>query len=253
MPLARFALLLPLILLSVAIPGAGQGQLTKDPMAVTVLAQMAAATDWNALNVPRDAVAGGSITRYQGSTTAPVGFTLKVKACREYRSDVQEITGTRSTIVNGDSAAVLFSNDTRFVPPHSAISMKPVALPFFCDLATFSDANVSLHYVGTETVAGQLGHRVDMSREPSRSDPLAAPRRRASRMTVWISTTTALPVQIASIRVANDSPTATATTIRVFSDYRLVNGIAVPFHQEEYSGGQLLYTLQLNSLSFNVG
>jgi hypothetical protein len=153
----------------------------------------------------------------------------------------------------GDSAAVLTSNGTRFMPPHSVVSMQALALPFLCGLAAFSDANVSLRYVGTETVAGQLAHRVDMAREPGPGDPLAAPRRLASHMTVWISTTTGLPVQIAATRIANASPTAATTTIRVFSDYRSVSGIAVPFHQEEYGGGHLLYTLQLATASFNVG
>jgi len=39
---------------------------------------------------------------------------------------------------------------------------------------------------------------------------------------------------------------------RTFSDYRLVNGIAVPFQQSESFEGQLMYQIQFTAVQFNV-
>jgi len=249
----RFAVLALVFLLLFSIHVAAQGQASKDPAALTVLTQMAAATGWNSQTLPRDAVATGTVTRHEGDAQTTASFTLKVKGCREYRVDVQDTAGTRSTIVNGDSAATFTANGVRPIPPHSAISMQPLALPFFCGLAAFADPNISLRYAGTESAAGELAHRVEISRQLTSGDPLAAPRQRASRLTVWISTTSGLPLQVACTRIAEDNLTAGVTTIRLFSDFRMVNGIAVPSHQEERAGGQLLYSLQLGSVSFNAG
>ena len=246
----------PLFLVSILVSSApaAEAQVTKDPQALSVLTQMAASTGWNRLNVPRDAVATGNVTRYQGTTQETASFTMKVKSCRTHRVDVQDSAGNRSTIVNGDSAAVVTASGAAFIPPHSAVSMQGIALPFFCDLATFSDANVSLHYSGTQNIAGQLAHRVEISRIPAANEPLAAAKQRASRLTVWILTANALPVQIASTTMAIDNPSAETTTIRGLSDYRRVGGVAVPFHQQVHQAdGQLLYTLQLTSINFNVG
>lgn len=54
-------------------------------------------------------------------------------------------------------------------------------------------------------------------------------------------------------RVADNNPTALRTRVRSFSDYRVVGGLAVPFRQQDSDGGQLLYTLQLTQVQFNVG
>ena len=245
----------PLFLVSILISSAAaaEAQVTKDPQALAVLTQMAAATGWNPGSIPRDAVATGTVTRYRGDVQEALSVTVKARGARQHRTDLQAPVGQTSTIVNGDSAAAVKPDGNYFIPTHSAISMQPWCFPFFSDLTAAADPAVSLRYIGTETVAGQLAHRVEIKREPSASDPLRLVRRRAGQLTVWISASTFFPIRIEYVRIANDNPTAARPGIRIFSDYRAVNGLALPFHQEEFAGGQRLYALQLNSVNFNVG
>jgi hypothetical protein len=49
----------------------------------------------------------------------------------------------------------------------------------------------------------------------------------------------------------DDDVTRTEVEI-VYSDYRRVNGIAVPFHQQTYLDGRLRTELQLSDVQFNV-
>ncbi len=246
--------LLAFLVLSASAFTSAQQPPPRDPQALVVLGQMAAATGWNGLSVPRDAVATGGVTRYRGTDQDTVSVTLKAKSCRVHRTDVQDSTGTRSTIVNGEGAVVVAASGTTFIPPHSAVSMQGIALPFFCDLAAFGDTTVSLHYSGTENVAGQPAHRVEISRQSLTEGSPTGAKHRANRLIVWISAASALPVQIASTTIAIDNPSAVTTTVRVLSDYRAVGGVAVPFRQQvQQANGQVLYTLQLTSINFNVG
>lgn len=248
-PLAYFFLLILLVT-----PRAfAQAPAAKDPTAVALLLQMAGATGWNQLTVPRDAVATGTVTRYRGDSQDTVGITLKVKGYRQYRTEVQEAASVTTTIVSGDRAAVVKPEGTQFIPSHAALSMRPLVFPFLSDLAAATDPNVILSYLGVEDIRGESAYRIEITRQPASDDPIGQAERRAGPLTVWVSATSGLPVQIEYPRVANDNPTAVRRRTRYLSDYRVVGGLAVPFRQEESVNGRVLFVLQLTQVAFNAG
>jgi hypothetical protein len=225
----------------------------RDPQAISVFNQLVTATGWGSYSPPVDAVISAKATENVVETQSPISLTLKVKGCHEFRIDAKDTTGGRSSIVHGDSAANFTSSGSRTVPAHSALSLRPLALPFFCGIGLPLASNISLRYLGTEDVGGQPAQKIESSQASSPNDPLGTFREKTSRLTIWVSAATGLPIQIASIRASEDNPSASVTTIRTFSDYRLVNGTAVPFHQEEWIGERLLHTLQISSVTFNNG
>jgi outer membrane lipoprotein-sorting protein len=212
---------------------------------------MAAATGWNSLTLPADVVATGTVTRYQGGASSSLTFTTKAKGVGRTRTELQN--GATVSILNGDTGASVSSSSTQFIPRYAAVSMRPLTFPFYSDLVAAADPNVNLNYRGTETVGGQLAHRIEIVRQPGAGDALADARQRAGRLTVWVSASSWLPLQVEYVRIATDNPTATRSAIRTFADYRVVNGLAVPFLQEEFFNGQRLYTVQLTEIRFNVG
>jgi hypothetical protein len=212
---------------------------------------MFVAAGWNPLNLPSAAIATGTITWYHGDTQDTVTYTLKVKGFDEVRVELQGATST-TTIVNGYNAAAIIPSRTIAIPSHSAFSTRAMELPFFTALMNITDPSVSLQFAGAETVDGQPTQRIELVPQPVIGDPLSPLRCRARRMTVWISTATGLPLQVAYVRIANDNPSAVARRTRQFSDWRVVKGIAIPFHQEEFLKDQHLYSLQLNSVTFNA-
>ena len=52
---------------------------------------------------------------------------------------------------------------------------------------------------------------------------------------------------------AEEEPTSGVPEKTVFSDYHLVGGVMVPFHQTGYMNGRLQFDLTLTSIAFNVG
>jgi hypothetical protein len=248
--------LIPFFLLSFLLDRGASAQIQSTPAqsnsALAAFAQMLAATGWNPQRLPSDAVATGTITRYRGDTQDTIAYTLKVKGFDEMRVELQGAVSA-TTIVNGGQAAANNSRGTMAIASHSAYSMRAMALPFFTSLMNSFDPSVSIQTAGTESVNGQSAQRIEIVPQPVPGDPMSPLRCRARRMTVWISTVTGLPVQIAYARIADNNPTAVATRIRQFSDWRIVNGMAVPFHQEEFFQKEHLYSLQLDSVSFNAG
>src|SRR5437879_4018807 len=93
----------------VAIAGSQTPSAQKDPAALAALAQMVAATGWNPLNLPADAVVTGAVTRTSDQVTSAV--TLKIKGFGEFRADVQN-SGVTSTIVNNGQAAQVLPDGT---------------------------------------------------------------------------------------------------------------------------------------------
>jgi outer membrane lipoprotein-sorting protein len=255
MRVARVVLSFLLILSSSLLLNSQQSVATpqRDPQAVAVLTQMLTASGWGKASLPTDGIASGTVTRVSGDTQQSVAVTMKIRGPRIYRVEVRDPSGPITTIINGDAGAVTRTAGTAFLPAHSAISQRAWAFPFFSDLCALSDAAVGFQYVATETLNGNLAHRVEIIRSYSSSDPMSSLRNRVAHLTVWVSATTWLPMQIQFNRVSDDNPTAIRSLVRTFSDYRVVNGLAIPFRQEQFAAGQLLQKLQLTSVSFNTG
>jgi len=244
-----------LFLIGVLLPGAiaAQSPASRDSEALAVLGRMAAASGWTQLTVPVDVVATGVSVRHYGDNRSPMNVTLKAKGFRRYRTEVQDGISVSTTVVNGDRAAVLTSSGAQFFPPHAVLSMRPLTFPFLSELSTLADGDVTLRYVGTETVWGELTHRIEIGRQPAADDPWGVSRALASRITVWVSANTWLPVQIQHLRVPPGNPRLAKPFLRHLSDYRVVGGLLVPFRQEEFAKGTPIYTLQLNQVLVNVG
>lgn len=222
-----------------------------DPQALSVLAQMTSATGWSNASLPQDATATGAITSYSSSSPITVNAVYKSKGPRLFRADVQQSTGTVTTVLNGDSAGTLAPSGQQALPGHVALGMRPFVFPFFCGL--LSSTSTVAQYQGIETVDGQSGYRISVSSLPSGTDPMSVMRAQASHVTVWVAVPTGLPIQMEYARPSLDNSTASRLIRRKFSNYRIVNGLAVPFHQEEFANNQLLSALDLSSVAFNVG
>lgn len=255
MRVARFILSLVLIFASSSRLNSQQSTAApqRDPQALAVLSKMFIVSGWSSTNLPANAVASGTATRYHGDTQDAVGITLKFRGYSEARMEVADPVSPTISVFHGEQASVSKTTGTQAIPAHSALSTPPVAMLFFCSFLNTSDPNRLFRFVGTETVGGQLTNRLEFDYIPSSDNPYSQVLRRAGHVTLWISTSSLLPIQVQYPRISNDNPTAVFLATRVYSDYRAINGIAVPFRQDEYLGNQLTHSLQLSTVNFNTG
>jgi hypothetical protein len=251
MRVARFVLSFVLILSSSPRLNSQQSSTApqRDPQAVTRITQMLAATGWLPAARPTTIMALGTITRDQLSQS----FTLKQRGPFQHRFALQQRGATSTVVINGLVGAVLFFDNTKMrMPAHAAISTQSPVFPFLSDLANIADPSVEVRDLGVDTIDGIACYGTYVARRASSSDPLARFRDLAAPLKVWTSAQSSLPVRIDFIRLADDNPYVVMNFSRSFSDYRVVNGIAVAFQQEERFGNQLMYRFTLTDVQFGV-
>ncbi|HVP44129.1 MAG TPA: hypothetical protein VMS96_11905 [Terriglobales bacterium] len=214
-------------------------------LATTVLTQMLTAGGWAPATLPNDAIATATASMGNGVITKTI--TFKARGRTQFRWEYSDAPGqaTKSDL----SAGLARAANGMGITPQSA---PPWLLPFLGRLQEFADPQVRVEYLGTEVV-GEPTYKLRLRRVPDATDPRADEVKAGSPMTVWLSTTTYLPVQIEYLLQTFTNRLAFIPRLRKYSDYRPVQGILVPFHQEIWVDEQLVSTLDITSVQFNVG
>jgi hypothetical protein len=226
---------------------------SKDSRSLKALAQMLKATGWTKSLAPKDVVLSGTITRNfpDGPVTSPIIMKLRGDGQYSYSEN-----GIVHSVVNGPAGAVAgLDGKMHRMPAHSALSNGYLFLPMSSTLLDWEGSAVDIDFLGQSTINGEncIGIQIAARHPDSDDDPLARVRRLTARLTLWISATRLVPTRADYYRLAADNQTATLRETALFSDYRNVNGMAVPFQQEISIEGQLVYTYQFTAINFNNG
>ena len=253
MRLARLVLSFVLILSSSSRLNSQQSVATpqRDPQAVAVLTQMLGATGWGRL--PSDGVASGIVTRFRADSQDAVTLTVKVRNGGQIRFELEDPASPSTTVVNSGQAVVTSLKETQAIPFAAASSLQQMTMPFFSKFLNLADTSMAFRFVGTETANGQQAYRVEIAQQIAATDLLASVRSPAAKLTIWVATASGLPIQMESYRIATDNMGVLVKHTSQFSDFRLVAGLLIPFHQEEFTGANRLYVLQLDTVQLNVG
>jgi hypothetical protein len=256
MRVARFWLLFFPLLFSCSVgaqqPTASQ-PIQKDAAALAILDQMVKATGWNPTSLPLDLVATGTMTIYIGTDSNSYPVTYKLKGGSQISTELAEDAGTSRTVSNGKIAGAILPDGTVVpLPSYLAHSMRQMVFPFMTQITNSAAPDISVGLAGTLQINGTLCNGVALAHHLARTDPLAFVEDLASPMTIWISSTTGLPVQIDYALTGINNFKAVLHLSKTFSDYRIVNGVAVPFHQEEILQGQKNIVLDLIGVQFNT-
>jgi outer membrane lipoprotein-sorting protein len=223
----------------------------KSATALQTVGQLLGAAGWSSATLPTTIIASGTLTR--GGQSQVSSITLKQRGSSQHRFELQDNGATATTIVNGLTGMIVFSDGTRQrLPPHLALSIQSPTFPFLTDLLNTSDLAVDVDDLGTDTVDGVPCVGVLVARHAPAGDPLGPTRDLAAPLKIWVSQQTALPVRIDFVRLALDNHFLAMHFSRSFSDYRPVNGVAVPFTQEERFEGQLMYRIQFTTVQFGA-
>jgi len=237
-------------ILSGSVLGQMAGQ--KDSNAVAILARMAAASGWAKATIPSDAIVTGTITRYHEDSSPSNTFTIKVRGSEQYR--YAEDGSSALLVTNGPAGAMIgVDGKARRIPSHSALSSRGLVLPMTTVLSDWDTAEVDVKWIGMSSINGESCAGIQLSRRHPDSDPMAKVRRLIAPVVVWISTTRGLVLRADYVRAAADNYNITIPETVLFSDYRAVNGLAVPFQQDILLGQQHIQRLQFSSVQFNAG
>lgn len=265
----RSALCCASVLLFLACPGWSQqapslqSAASQDPQAVSVLNQaLTGAGGVVAIKSIADYTATGNITYYwnskeQGTATIlGLGLTsLRIDARlqsglhSEVQTDGRIGTKTPNSAVEwlppytfspGQSLAPITSSEA--FPYQSPKCPGAFAVPSLRLAALLGDPNIKLTYMGTTYVDGHMALDVQ-AQETGGSDSMSQ-----YKITDYFLD----PATLQMVLVQDTVPKNVVHQIR-YSDYRVVNGVLVPFSISEAMGGQTIQLIQLEQVTFNSG
>ena len=200
----------------------------------------------------------GSVQRTAGSDDETGAVTLKALAAGATRMDLTLSSGSSSEIVNISSGTPtgIWSGPDAVSHPlayHNLLLVDPTwffpAFPISRGLAT----SVTAIYLGHEMHNGQAVEHLSVIKNTSAATRNATLLQHLSQIDIYLSSTTLLPAALDfSIHPDDDARLDIPIEI-LFSDYRPVNAVQVPFHVQKFINNGLSLDLQFQSATLNSG
>jgi len=246
-------------LLSVCFPDLSAAQQTssitvqRDQQALTVLAQvLKTAGGEAAINAIRDITASGTITYYWAGEEVQGTVTVKGRGTSQFRLDATLAKGVRSWTVNNGIGSIKEPDGTTTpIEHHNTVNAGNLTFPLAHLVAALQDSSTAILYIGLETREGQQVHHLREWKAYSPDSDPSGMRSRLTRKDFFVDPDKFVVVGILDMlhpknRSNQDSP----HEVR-FSDYRLTNGVLVPFSITEIGVGQRISTIQFSQITFN--
>jgi hypothetical protein len=252
-------LVLCLAFISVVVPSrAAQAQTaTKDPKAISILmSAIEAAGGVDTVGALKDMSASGSITYFWAGKEVVGSVAIKGLGVDRFRFDATLPDGPVSWVVRGTTGFARDQNGkvSQF-PLHKALSADN--LMFFIPRLVLwvTDPNIGVQYIGTTSVQGALVHHISIQRAPPSQLAGATAARLSQVMSkdLYIDSTTSLITRIEDQIYPVGTVTDPLPHVVLFSDYRTVNGIVLPFSADEQIDGVSVSRLALDTVVFNTG
>jgi hypothetical protein len=205
----------------------------------------------------QDITLTGTARRIAGSDDETGQATLSATAGGS-RIDLNLSSGPRTEIYNGSggSPAGTWSGPdgvAHAISFHNLLTDPAWFFPAFPITHGASPAYVAT-YVGHETRDGQAVEHLTISQVSAAQSPAGVPTMsNLSQMDFFLDSTTFLPLAV-TFNTHPDNNAVLDIPIEIrFSDYRVVNGVQIPFHVQKFLNNGLILDLQFSSAALNSG
>lgn len=230
-----------------------QNNVTQDAQAVSLMnACIAASGGAQIISAVQDFTGSGTATfNWDQPTQAP--STVKGRVANQFRVDSTVGGTTRSWAVLNGSGILADIDDSRTVlNQQTAYSLRNMSLPVLDFLAALSDQYASISYVGLVSSDQGQAHQIHIQEQyPPSMDPTGSLSAALSR-DYFVDPSSYLIVETKDNQSAGVASTLYSHSV-LFSGFTAVNGITAPLSITEVVNGQQTWTLQLTTITFNVG
>ncbi|HET7108058.1 MAG TPA: hypothetical protein VFI38_14695 [Candidatus Acidoferrum sp.] len=202
-----------------------------------------------AIGAINNAIVQGTIVPAQSSTVDAGNFKWEsdfTGSSYEFRSEMQ-IGGTTRVFATGHGNPAFYNGKTaRPLFSHVAYASVPWHLPAIVLFRELNDPSRSLQFVGVTSINGsQVAHiRTQVTTGPIETE--------LSVHDWYFNPSTGLPVRVeyrtpSTLDMRDNKPAAAD-----FSNYQIINGIAVPFTIVASESGQVVSSATISSIAFNT-
>ncbi|HEY2460486.1 MAG TPA: hypothetical protein VGI16_06750 [Candidatus Acidoferrum sp.] len=253
----RFLLLIT-VSLSLAFPAAAQQNAAvaatpqppqRDAQALKLLAQSAAAmggANWSAITSTQEIVQYTSMRDGQPATSTR---TITTRG-NSMRIDDQDASGTSAFVMDATTAHGRGPGEQARPASRRALGNGGLThLPALSAFARWTGSDVSATYVGLEDVAGSKLHHIILQLPPNTS---FQPPRHEPPCHIYLDPQTLLVTQFTySIRALTNLRVTAPVTVK-YEDYRVVQGVQIPFKVTYLMDSNVVGTHVVTSISLNV-
>lgn len=241
------SLLFLTLLVLISVPIAAQQPPQRDPQALAVLSQARAAFGPSAASL-QDSVANGTIT-YSDGTSGSITIKSKGTALR------QELSLPNKQlvyIIKGGQGYTLIGGVRHDMPLHITKYRRPNHIPAISRIVDFLQQNTQVTYVGIENVAGNPAHHIVLTSLPTDSTPTKV-EALMSEFHIFVDVQSFRVVKTRSYMFSLDAVENRSSCDTYYSDYRIVQGVVVPFRITERVSGQSYSDISLSNVTLNSG
>jgi len=227
----------------------------RDPQALGTLQQcLAAAGGAQAISAIRDFTGTGNITYFWAGQQVTGTATVLGLGLQDFRLDANLPEGTRSWIVNG-SGGMTKNADGSSIPISyaNALNRGSLTLPYLALLNALNDSSVSVSSAGTTTVNGRQGMIIKIQPTYAAADDPTGDLTKLNTKSYVIDSQTFAILETLDTFWSDDGRMLPTKHEVVYSDFKALNGIAVPLSIKNKMGGQETWSLQLGNVTFNSG
>jgi hypothetical protein len=227
-------------------------QVQRDPLALTILQRaIAAAGGADALAAVRDFTGTGKVTFYWARQEVKGDITVRGRGTRQFRFDATLPEGVFSFGSNNGSGWSKQPDGTiRRIPFYNSVSLGSTTFPIAHLALALREPSTSITYLGLIKKEDLQVHHIRVKQSFGAGDKLLG---KLGEKEFFIDPTTFYVVGTRDMVHPEGRIKTDDTRDVLFADYRVVDGIAVPFFIEELGGGQRTFAIQLEKISFNGG
>lgn len=222
----------------------------RNPQAIAIAAQSLSSMTSQGSFPAGGVIAVGSIS-VTGIGTGPLPIRLKTMGPRTLRTEIDLPAGLNVLIVNNGNGVIQKPNgSTKQLQLYTTMAMHAEFIPALSTLTENANPQYSVRLLDDAVIQGQATTVVEFNLE-AYSGKLQEFVRAATCQRFYISKSSGLVLALEYDSFAeNDSDLKSATQV-LYSDYRLVGGIWVPFSQTTSVDGSVSSVLTLSSVDFS--
>jgi hypothetical protein len=188
-----------------------------------------------------------------GNKPAAFPIVLKSRGTAQLRTELTTSTGVRVTIVsNGSGKIIQPDGSVRWLTPDNTISQRITHIPVLSLLAEYQQPTVSTQYLGTTSIDSTTADVVGLGIFVANNVVSAQQQSQNTQHLFYIDHASGLLLRVQELHYAENVNGDSQGLETRFSDYRAIQNVMIPFHQQTYVDGQLLFDLSLTNVTLPV-
>lgn len=222
----------------------------RDPQAMNLLSQCASATG---ARVPiGDVRASGNMTAVlEGDALRPIA--VKIKGYDRLRQDVTYSDRTEAAVINKGDGWSVSGGTSRHMADWVSHYQRPDYFPALMCSAEAAREDMSIVYVGLEQLNGSSVHHIKIFAAPlGRYKDVDDFQASISEFHLYLDSESFLPRATKHFVFSPATAANRSDWLTVYSDYRSVSGVQMPFKSECFISGQKALSIQFTDISINA-